>query len=157
MVRLAKSGQSKRMDPSKVTMAGRHILLFYCSASRPPVCCLFVVCVLSVTKCKCRCVAIDQGISTIEVWAGPLSNNGVAVVLLNRTPSPQTFTANWAEIGVPAGRRMLIRDIWCVLILRFVVFACCSLVVVRVRCRAKRDLGIFTNKYVIRYSLLCVC
>lgn len=59
-------------------------------------------------------MSIDQGPSTIEVWAGPLSNGGVAVILLNRSLSPQTFTAKWFDIGVPADKRMTVRDLWCV-------------------------------------------
>ncbi|KAF8014759.1 hypothetical protein BT93_H0532 [Corymbia citriodora subsp. variegata] len=36
----------------------------------------------------------------IEVWAGPLSGNKVAVVLWNRGSSRATVTASWSDIGL---------------------------------------------------------
>ncbi|KAF7801307.1 actin-related protein 2/3 complex subunit 2A [Senna tora] len=37
----------------------------------------------------------------IEIWAGPLSGNRVALVLLNRGPVRYAITALWDDIGIP--------------------------------------------------------
>lgn len=47
-----------------------------------------------------------------EVWAGPLSDGSVAVVLLNRGNTTATITANWADIGFPASKAAKVRDLW---------------------------------------------
>lgn len=47
-----------------------------------------------------------------EVWAGPLANGDVAVVLLNRAGSTANITAQWSDIGVKAGTNATVRDLW---------------------------------------------
>ena len=47
-----------------------------------------------------------------EVWAGPLANGDVAVVLLNRAESTANITAQWSDIGVKAGMNATVRDLW---------------------------------------------
>ncbi|KVH95784.1 Glycosyl hydrolase, family 13, all-beta [Cynara cardunculus var. scolymus] len=37
----------------------------------------------------------------LEVWAGPLSNYRVVVLLLNRGPASAPITAHWDDIGLP--------------------------------------------------------
>jgi len=46
------------------------------------------------------------------VWAGPLSNNKVAVVLWNRSSSNATVTANWSDIGLKPETIVDARDLW---------------------------------------------
>jgi alpha-galactosidase len=47
----------------------------------------------------------------LEVWAGPLSDGWVAI-LLNRNTSPASITARWNEIGIPQGTECNVRDLW---------------------------------------------
>ncbi|XP_028783186.1 alpha-galactosidase-like [Neltuma alba] len=48
----------------------------------------------------------------LEVWAGPLSDNRVAVVLWNRSSSKATVTAHWSDIGLEAEKVVGARDLW---------------------------------------------
>nr|ADE77708.1 unknown [Picea sitchensis] len=48
----------------------------------------------------------------LEVWAGPLSNNRVAVILWNRSTSQDAITANWGAIGLPSDAIVQARDLW---------------------------------------------
>eukprot|EP00252_Welwitschia_mirabilis_P013804 TRINITY_DN3042_c0_g1_i1.p1 TRINITY_DN3042_c0_g1~~TRINITY_DN3042_c0_g1_i1.p1 ORF type:complete len:403 (+),score=77.17 TRINITY_DN3042_c0_g1_i1:501-1709(+) len=48
----------------------------------------------------------------LEVWAGPLSNKRVAVILWNRGNGMATITANWADIGLPSNAVAQARDLW---------------------------------------------
>lgn len=50
----------------------------------------------------------------LEVWAGPLSGNRVAVVLWNRGSSKATITANWSDIGLKLNHSAVVhaRDLW---------------------------------------------
>ncbi|KAL9437766.1 hypothetical protein AB3S75_023606 [Citrus x aurantiifolia] len=50
----------------------------------------------------------------LEVWAGPLSGNRVAVVLWNRGSSKATVTANWSDIGLKLNHSTVVnaRDLW---------------------------------------------
>ncbi|KAL9432504.1 hypothetical protein AB3S75_027523 [Citrus x aurantiifolia] len=50
----------------------------------------------------------------LEVWAGPLSRNRVAVVLWNRGSSKATVTANWSDIGLKLNHSTVVnaRDLW---------------------------------------------
>ncbi|KAM7271634.1 hypothetical protein ACFE04_030848 [Oxalis oulophora] len=47
-----------------------------------------------------------------EIWAGPLSNYRVALVLLNRGPWRYSVTANWDDIGIPEKSVVEARDVW---------------------------------------------
>jgi len=47
-----------------------------------------------------------------EVWAGPLADGSVAVVLLNVVTQRQTITANWADIDLPPTTTATVRDLW---------------------------------------------
>ncbi|KAG5007399.1 hypothetical protein JHK85_025941 [Glycine max] len=48
----------------------------------------------------------------IAVWAGPLSNNKVAVILWNRSSSKAKVTASWSDIGLKPGTSVEARDLW---------------------------------------------
>lgn len=48
----------------------------------------------------------------LEVWAGPLSNNKVAVILWNRSSSKAKVTASWSDIGLKPGTSVKARDLW---------------------------------------------
>ncbi|KAK7291256.1 hypothetical protein RIF29_06248 [Crotalaria pallida] len=48
----------------------------------------------------------------LEVWAGPLSDNKVAVILWNRSSSTATITASWSDIGLESGTSVDARDLW---------------------------------------------
>ncbi|CAI0472756.1 unnamed protein product [Linum tenue] len=48
----------------------------------------------------------------LEVWAGPLSQKRVAVVLWNRGSSPAKVAANFSDIGVPPFALVDVRDLW---------------------------------------------
>nr|P14749.1 RecName: Full=Alpha-galactosidase; AltName: Full=Alpha-D-galactoside galactohydrolase; AltName: Full=Melibiase; Flags: Precursor [Cyamopsis tetragonoloba]CAA32772.1 alpha-galactosidase preproprotein [Cyamopsis tetragonoloba] len=48
----------------------------------------------------------------LEVWAGPLSDNKVAVILWNRSSSRATVTASWSDIGLQQGTTVDARDLW---------------------------------------------
>ena len=47
-----------------------------------------------------------------EVWAGPLANDDVVVVLFNRNETAANITAQWSDIGVPSGTSAAVRDLW---------------------------------------------
>ena len=48
-----------------------------------------------------------------DVWAGPLADGSVAVVLFNRNESVvQTVTARWLDIGLPADTDATVKDLW---------------------------------------------
>ncbi|XP_028783188.1 alpha-galactosidase-like [Neltuma alba] len=48
----------------------------------------------------------------LEVWAGPLSDNRIAVILWNRSSSKATVTASWSDIGLEPARVVDARDLW---------------------------------------------
>ncbi|XP_028756540.1 alpha-galactosidase-like [Neltuma alba] len=48
----------------------------------------------------------------LEVWAVPLSNHKVAVILWNRSSSKATVTASWSDIGLNAKTVVDARDLW---------------------------------------------
>ncbi|KAI9092532.1 hypothetical protein K1719_027660 [Acacia pycnantha] len=56
-----------------------------------------------------RKVKSDAG---LEVWAGPLSGNKVAVVLLNRSLSKATVNASWSDVGLDPEKTVDARDLW---------------------------------------------
>ena len=47
-----------------------------------------------------------------EVWAGPLSDKSVAVVLLNTGNSTITITANWKDLSLDEDQSAMVRDLW---------------------------------------------
>jgi len=49
-----------------------------------------------------------------QVWQKTLSNGDHAIVLYNRESygMPQSMTARWADIGLPAGSRWTVRNLW---------------------------------------------
>jgi len=51
-------------------------------------------------------------VSGAEVWAGPLADGSVAVVLLNRGSDSQKITAQWTDIDLPASTKANVRDLW---------------------------------------------
>ncbi|XWS68399.1 hypothetical protein CRYUN_Cryun04dG0086700 [Craigia yunnanensis] len=51
-------------------------------------------------------------IGDLEVWAGPLSEKRVAVILLNRGFSRATITAKWNDIGLNSSTVVDARDLW---------------------------------------------
>lgn len=50
--------------------------------------------------------------ANLEIWAGKLSKNRIAVVLWNRGSSTAWITAYWAEIGLSPSTVVNARDIW---------------------------------------------
>lgn len=61
----------------------------------------------------------------LEIWAGALSDDSQAVVLLNRVDSgSEPITVQWTDIGFPANHPAVVRDLW-----------------------ARKDLGTFTGNY----------
>ncbi|XP_054784905.1 alpha-galactosidase-like [Prosopis cineraria] len=48
----------------------------------------------------------------LEVWAGPLSNNKIAVVLWNRSSSKATVTAYWSDLSLEPQKVVDARDLW---------------------------------------------
>ncbi|XP_023910949.2 alpha-galactosidase isoform X1 [Quercus suber] len=50
----------------------------------------------------------------LEVWAGPLSDNKVAIILWNRGSSTATVTAYWSDIGLKPETVVSARDLWAV-------------------------------------------
>ncbi|XP_014511173.1 alpha-galactosidase [Vigna radiata var. radiata] len=48
----------------------------------------------------------------LEVWAGPLSDNKLAVILWNRSSSKAKVTASWSDIGLNPGTVVDARDLW---------------------------------------------
>jgi alpha-galactosidase len=48
----------------------------------------------------------------LEVYAGPLSDKTLAVILLNRSAVSANITAQWAEIGLAADIKATVRDLW---------------------------------------------
>ncbi|XVF44639.1 hypothetical protein PTKIN_Ptkin02bG0140100 [Pterospermum kingtungense] len=48
----------------------------------------------------------------LEVWAGPLTNHKVAMVLWNRGSSPANVTAHWSDIGLKPSAIADARDLW---------------------------------------------
>ncbi|XP_050255898.1 alpha-galactosidase-like isoform X1 [Quercus robur] len=50
----------------------------------------------------------------LEVWAGPLSDNKVAIILWNRGLSKATVTAYWSDIGLKPETVVSARDLWAV-------------------------------------------
>ncbi|KAJ7970117.1 Alpha-galactosidase [Quillaja saponaria] len=55
---------------------------------------------------------VKWGDDGLEVWAGPLSGNRIAVVLWNRSSSKATITANWPHIGLTSNNVVDARDLW---------------------------------------------
>ncbi|KAJ0094647.1 hypothetical protein Patl1_14940 [Pistacia atlantica] len=51
-------------------------------------------------------------IGDLEVWAGPLSGNRIAVILWNRGSSKATITADWSDIGLKSSAVVDARDLW---------------------------------------------
>ncbi|MED6119973.1 hypothetical protein PIB30_016774, partial [Stylosanthes scabra] len=48
----------------------------------------------------------------LEVWAGPLSGNKVAVILWNRSSSKAKVTASWSDLGIKSATSVDARDLW---------------------------------------------
>uniref|UniRef100_A0A2P2NIB7 Alpha-galactosidase n=1 Tax=Rhizophora mucronata TaxID=61149 RepID=A0A2P2NIB7_RHIMU len=48
----------------------------------------------------------------LEVWAGPLTNDRVAVVLWNRGSSKANITASWSDVGLPSSTVVDAQDLW---------------------------------------------
>ncbi|KAM3281382.1 hypothetical protein P3S67_028403 [Capsicum chacoense] len=51
-------------------------------------------------------------VTSRQVWAGPPSDNRLAIVLLNRSPQRYEITANWDDIGIPPNSIVMERDLW---------------------------------------------
>lgn len=62
-------------------------------------------------SCLARTANVGGGAS--EVWAGPLANGDVAVILFNRNnPGPANISATWPMLGLAPGTQMRARDLW---------------------------------------------
>lgn len=49
---------------------------------------------------------------SLEVWAGPLTEYRVALLLVNRGTTNASITAHWDDIGIPPGSIVKARDLW---------------------------------------------
>jgi len=65
-----------------------------------------------------------SNVSGLEVWAGPLSDGAVAVVLFNRSPERAAISASFQDIGVTKSQAN-VRDLW-----------------------AHQDLGVFEHEFI---------
>jgi hypothetical protein len=92
----AASGQARIRTPSNNRVAA---VAAAASSSAPP---LFM----------CLSVLRDVAPGAQEVWAGPLADGTVVVLLLNRSPSPANITANWADVGLFPAAPYVVRDLW---------------------------------------------
>lgn len=48
----------------------------------------------------------------LEVWAGPLSDNRIVVILWNRSSSRSIITAHWKDIGLHSSVSAKVRNLW---------------------------------------------
>jgi len=48
----------------------------------------------------------------LEVWAAPLADKSVAVILFNRAEDTNTIAANWKDIGLNPTTKANVRDLW---------------------------------------------
>ncbi|XP_073220360.1 alpha-galactosidase-like [Cicer arietinum] len=48
----------------------------------------------------------------LEIWAGPLSYNKLAMVLWNRSSSKARVTASWTDLGLEPRTSVDARDLW---------------------------------------------
>lgn len=55
------------------------------------------------------CVTIKFG---VQVWAGPLSGQRLAVVLWNRHSEAGNITANWNVLGLESSISVSVKDLW---------------------------------------------
>jgi alpha-galactosidase len=54
-----------------------------------------------------------MSLNGLEVWAGPLDQDNVAVVLFNRADQPANITAKWDDIGIDSGSKVMqVLDLW---------------------------------------------
>lgn len=56
------------------------------------------------------CMGVEA--QELEVYAGPLADNSIAVVLFNRDSAPHPITATWTDIGLDEGTKASVRDLW---------------------------------------------
>jgi alpha-galactosidase len=49
---------------------------------------------------------------TSEIWVKPLADGGKAVLLLNRGEAPADIAVTWEQLGILAGQRLRVRDLW---------------------------------------------
>jgi alpha-galactosidase len=57
------------------------------------------------------CLALRTG-GTLEVWAGALSGDRIAVALFNRSPADDNITVHWGDVGLAPGATVHARDLW---------------------------------------------
>lgn len=58
------------------------------------------------------------GYDKMQVWAGPLAHNKVAVILWNRGGSTSQITAYWSDIGLNSTTVVKTRDLWAVRLIK---------------------------------------
>lgn len=46
------------------------------------------------------------------MWRKLLADGDIAVALLNLGNATTTITAHWADVGLPAGTAVMVRDLW---------------------------------------------
>ena len=51
-------------------------------------------------------------VGPMEVWKKPLTGDRIAVALLNRDEHEQPIAAAWADLELPEGQAMKVRDLW---------------------------------------------
>lgn len=61
--------------------------------------------------CNVMCIFLLMPVC-LQVWAGPLSNNRMVLILLNRRESRASITAKWEDIGLESSHEVQIRNLW---------------------------------------------
>jgi len=56
------------------------------------------------------CLSV-QTFSDLELYAGPLADKSIAVVLFNRSPNAASITAPWSDIGLKSETQAVVRDL----------------------------------------------
>jgi alpha-galactosidase len=51
-------------------------------------------------------------VGPMEVWKKPLTGDRIAVAILNRDEHEQPIAAAWADLELPTGQVMKLRDLW---------------------------------------------
>lgn len=60
---------------------------------------------------SCRAYAVTN-LVCLQIWAGPLSGQRLAVVLWNRGSKAATLTVKWDVIGLESSISVSVRDLW---------------------------------------------
>jgi len=60
-----------------------------------------------------KCLSLDPGPASTQVYAGPLVNGAYAVLLLNRdNTNSHDITVTWDSLGISSSKSFTVRDLW---------------------------------------------